>query len=310
MKLENCNFCVWGFKSGAYNSFRHILEAFYRALKFRFPERQVLWLDAHDDISKIDFSNTFFISMEYAVKGMPLRTDCIYAVHNMEARAKEYTKGFLTINYGLYVNSMELPSNAVELSKDAFFFPQPWDSYDAVVFRWATDLLPHEIMANKPSKVFRDWSRDVNYVGTSVPELAPFAAACKESGINFKLVGGFGGSPVSVEENVRLVQASYIAPAISLAYQIKVGYMPCRVFKALSYGQMCATNNPWANEIFRGKLIYNWDTRALFYDAREQLSRTTPETLHALMDEVAKNHTYLNKIDNLLDGAKLAQESR
>jgi hypothetical protein len=310
MNLKTCNFCVWGFKSGQYNSFRHILEAFYRALKSRFPERQVSWLDAHDDTFRVDFSNTFFISMEYAIKGMPLRSDCFYAVHNMEARAKEYTKGFLTINYGLYVDSMDIPSNAIELSRDTFFFPQPWDSYDAVVFRWATDLLPHEIMANKPSKVFRDWSRDVNYVGTSVPEQAPFAAACKESGINFNLIGGFGGSPVSIEENVRLVQDSYIAPAISLAYQNTVGYLPCRVFKALSYGQMCATNNLCANQTFRGRLIYNSDPYELFFDARDHLASIASETLHALMDDVAQKHTYLNKIDSLLSAAKLAQESR
>jgi hypothetical protein len=310
MNLKTCNFCVWGFKSGQYNSFRHILEAFYRALKSRFPERQVSWLDAHDDISHIDFSNTFFISMEYAIKGMPLRSDCFYAVHNMEARSKEYTKGFLTINYGLYVDSMEIPSNAIELSRDTYFFPQPWDSYDAVVFRWATDLLPHEIMTNKPGKVFRDWSLKVNYVGTSVPEQAPFAAACKEGGIEFNLIGGFGGSPVSVEENVRLVQSSYVAPAISLAYQNAVGYLPCRVFKALSYGQMCATNNSCANAFFKGRLIYNADPRALFYDAREQLNFTKPQALYALMDEVARDHTYLNKIDSLLAAAKLAQESR
>ena len=177
MNLETCNFCVWGFKTGVYDSFRHIFEAFYRALKFRFSDRQISWLDKNDDISQIDFSNTFFISMEHAIQGMPLRQDCIYAVHNMESKAKEYLRGFLTLNYGLYVNNMELPSNAIELGRDAFFFPQPWDFYDAVVFRWGTDLLPHEIMANKPLKVFRDESREVNYVGTSVPEQEPFAAA-------------------------------------------------------------------------------------------------------------------------------------
>jgi hypothetical protein len=165
-------------------------------------------------------------------------------------------------------------------------------------------------MANKPAKVFRDDSKEVNYIGTSVPELSPFAMACKENGINFNLIGGFGGSPVSVEENVRLVRGSYIAPAISLAYQNKVGYLPCRVFKAISYGQMCATNNLWANEFFKDRLIYNPDSKALFYDARERLASTAPDVLYDLMDEVAREHTYLNKVDNLLTAARLAQESR
>src|ERR1700676_1040419 len=200
-------FCVWGFKN-SYNTFRHIHEAFYRALKM--TGREVSWLDDQDNTSSLDFSNTFFISMNYAVQGMPRRRDCFYAVHNVEARAKEYLFGFPLLNYGLYVDSMNV-DGWIALNEDTFFHRQEWDSYSSVVFRWGTDLLPHEIEANKPTKVFRNESLVCNFVGTAIENLAPFKRACEESGKDLKVYSG-----VSVEENIELIRKSYMAPAINI----------------------------------------------------------------------------------------------
>jgi len=311
VNINTANFCVWGFKHPInYNTFGHIHEAFYRALKYRYSDRQVLWLDNQDNISQIDFTNTLFITMEQAVHGMPRRQDCFYVCHNMEVLAKEYLVDYPTLNYGLYVNTIQLPSNVIELSQDSYFFPQPWETYDAVVFRWGTDLLPHEIEAYKPKAAFRDQSKVVNYVGSSITETNPFQRACEENGIQFRRFGGYsGGPPVPIQENIRLIRDSYMAPAISNAYHCSVGYIPCRVFKNLSYGQMVPTNNRFAQDFFKGRLIYNPDAYQLFFDARAQLPHTL-KTLHDLMDEVAQKHTYLNKIDTILEAVKLAQESR
>lgn len=295
LNLDTCKFCVWGFKN-SYNTFRHILEAFYRALKFM--GREVMWLDEGSDLSGIDFSNTFFISMEYAVRGMPKRKDCFYAIHNIESRAKEYLSGFPLLNYGLYVNSMNV-DGWEELASDTFFHIQSWETYSSVVFRWATDLLPPEIEANKPNAVFRFGSREANFVGTAIEELTPFARACSENGLDFRV-----HSQVSIEENVRLIQRSYIAPAINIPWQTEVGYVPCRIFKNISYGQMGVTNNLAAYNLFKGRVVYNSDPYQLFYDARDQLVSISLKSLHELMDEVGKNHTYLNKISALLEAAK------
>jgi hypothetical protein len=113
-----------------------------------------------------------------------------------------------------------------------------------------------------------------------------------------------------VEENVRLIQASYMAPAISDKLHARIGYIPCRVFKNISYGQVPLTNNKFANDFFQGRLIHNPDVRQLFFDGREQLAKYELKTLHNLMNEVAEKYTYLNKVDVLLQAAKLVQESR
>lgn len=306
--FNTCNFCVWGFKH-SYNTFRHIHEAFYRALKFKYPDRQVLWLDEQDDLTGIDFQNTFFIGMHMSIQDIPRLESCAYAIHNTDGATKEYFEHEFLINYGLYVSNMEIDSTSVKLARDTFILSQPWESYDAVVFRWGTDLLPHEIQANKPDRVFRQDSRVVNYVGSGIAEIEPFKQACQENGITFNAVGGFNRPEVSIFENVKLIQESYMAPAISNAYHCSVGYIPCRFFKNISYGQYPVTNNIHAYKLYEFG-IFAADTRDLFYHAKESLQNVPVYKLYSLMDAVAKEHTYLNKVDALLTAAEISQKSR
>jgi hypothetical protein len=97
--------------------------------------------------------------------------------------------------------------------------------------------------------------------------------------------------------------------AIGDRYHGKVGYLQCRLYKTISYGVMPVTNNPYAQSAFKDRLIFNEDTYRLFHDAKEQLPKVKLETLHDLMDEVARNHTYLTKVDGLLNAVRLTQES-
>jgi hypothetical protein len=92
-----------------------------------------------------------------------------------------------------------------------------------------------------------------------------------------------------------------MAPAIVGQWQKMVGYIPCRIFKNISYGQMGITNSPRVYELFEEKIIYNSDEYQLFFDARHALMRTTHKQLFELMDFVRDKHTYLNRIETLLD---------
>ncbi len=291
--LSKQKFCVWGFKNPPYDTFRHIHEAFYRALKFL--GKNVSWLDARDDISGIDFSNTFFITQNNAVMrevgSIPLREDCFYAVHNNIQGGRERFERLDVLPYGVRLAGIpEFDPNGLSVN-----------------IPWATDLLPHEIEANKPSTVFQSRSKVVNYVGSvwsvNRKEIDAFANACFDNGINFSQVQG----GVSIEDNVRLIRESYMAPAI-VGSGHPVGYLPCRIFKNISYGQFGVTNSSYVNDLFEGRLVYNSDTYGLFFDARERLAKTPLSELHSLMDYVAKNHTYINRIDTLIHGARMILE--
>jgi hypothetical protein len=252
------------------------------------------------------------MSMNCVIAGMPLRKDCFYVVHNAWELKESPFQEFKLLSFGVHISTNRYASPVLELGPEIFFHPQS----RVLHFRWGTDLLPHEIEANKADNVFRSHSRVVNYVGTADRSnqglLARFAHACIINGVAFRHFGGIGyqdGPVVSIEENVRLIQESYMAPTIQRISQVDSGHVVCRLFKNISYGQFGITNSIFANDLFGGKLIYNPDTYQLFYDAlekfqsmtkTEELQETLRNELWGLMDEVAKKHTYLNKIDGII----------
>lgn len=333
--LDTCQVVIWGFKNN-YHTHSHIHEAFYRA--FKHLGKQVLWFDQADELSGIEFSNTLFITDHEAAKidgywpwlkrkkyNLPLRDDCFYLIHGLND--DEVLKQQL-INYNNKLSwnvfhdysrthgMSEYPRNKVGtpldgqiwLAEDTPFYP----AAKHMDFRWATDLLPDEIEKNKPSVVFHQHSKVIYWVGTvwhvNHAELNSFQKACEENDILFSPVGAGQHGVVSIEENIRLVKESYMAPAISGTHHLTEGYAPCRIFKNISYGQYGITNNRRVQDIFGGKLIYHSDPYKLFYEAKDRLKDITVQQLHELMDEVANKHTYLNRIECIIKAIKYLTE--
>src|SRR5258708_29791373 len=298
--INTCKWIIWGAKR-PYNTFGHIHEAFLRALKYLGKDAR--WLENGDDLSEIDFSNTLFLSMNCVVEGMPRRKDCFYVVHNIlgDPRAS-YFEGLNLLPYGVYLSTTRCSPNVVELGPQSFF---DRTSKPSLSSRWGTDLFPHEIEANKPKKTLNDASRIYTYVGSidtmKRGYLDDFSRACRENGIQCNTYGGHGGGrTLSIEEHIRFIKDSYLCPAIQGRDQVEQGYISCRLFKNISYGQMGLTCSAYANELFRGKLVCNPDAYRLFYDARERLRSMPVKELHDLMDEVATKYTYLNKVDAIV----------
>lgn len=315
INLNTNKFVVWGLRNTGYNTFRHIQEAWYRALKFKFPDREVLWIDDRTpDLDKIDFSNSLFLSVNVAdLRLLPKRKDCFYVIHNTDESTKELfgdISQYGYMNYGMHVSTNN-PGNDIEVGYEMYLSLQEHEKYTCVTLRWGTDLFPNEIEKNK-ALIFNPESKEINFVGTVYENVhGPFRRACLENGINFNTYGGYTGqAPLSIEENIWMVRASHFAPAIGDKYHAQVGYIPCRVYKNISYGRMPIINNKYAQEAFKGRLIHNDDTYKLFYDAKEQLPKIDISVLHDLMDEVAVNHTYVSKLDGILKAVRITQEAR
>ena len=327
LNLDNCKYVVWGFKN-FYHTHAHIHEGFYRALKL--TDKEVQWLDHGSDLSKVDFSDTLFITEHVAAKnGMPVRDDCFYVVHGMsdDAECRSVVNVHNRLSWNVYhdfshvygtqgnpaahgITTMQIPlTDKIWLAEDTPFYPRE----KHIDFRWATDLIPSEIEANKPGIILTD-KRIIHWVGTqwhvNEKELTAFKKACAENGVEFSAIGAGQKGVVSIEDNIRLVRESYFAPAIVGSHHIVEGYAPCRIFKNISYGRMGITNSPRVNSIFGGKLIFNTDPYQLFYDAVDQLKSLDVSRIHELMDEVAKKHTYLNRIDAILKAARVISEDK
>lgn len=329
--LSTCKFIVWGYHS-VYDTHGHIHHGFYKALNH--IGKTVLWLDQADDISNIDLANSFIITNHDCLNKngywpweverkseMPIREDCFYAVHGMHdnpAVHELFKNHKCNLSWNVLTmramrNKIGLPvySQLIDeqyLDEDVpFSLPQKY-----MEFRWATDLLPHEIEANKPKELLSLKNKVINWVGTvwhvNENELNSFKKACKEDGVEFNHVGGGQVDKwkvVSDADNQKLIRESWMAPEIRGSHHLTEGYVGCRLFKNISYGQFGITNSPKVNEVFGGKLIFNDDPYELYWQAKEQLQNKTVEELHELMDFVAERHTYLNRLAALFKAAEL-----
>jgi hypothetical protein len=309
--LDTCKYIVWGLVN-TYHTHKHIHEAFYRTLKLL--GKQVLWLDAKSNLSGIDFSNTLFISYNDCVRdelgSIPLRKDCFYVIHNnIYPNMLSSFDGLNRLNWGVHLGIHNYDEEKIVFAPGTIYYP----GSKTVNFSWATDLMPSEIMANKPSRVFRSDSKIVYFVtsswNASGEEVKKFEKACNENGITFEWTGKTRG-PVTIEENIRLIKESYMAPALSCPEHCDHGYIPCRIFKNISYGQYGITNSKWVRDVFDGHVIFHSDPYQLFYEAREKLPQITLAELYAQMDFVAQNHTYVNRIEALSRAIRIILENK
>ena len=96
---------------------------------------------------------------------------------------------------------------------------------------------------------------------------------------------------------MELIQESILAPAFQEKWQVDNGYIPCRIFKNISYGKMGITNNSFVNELFNNKLIYGENIHETLDLA---LVNNNKDKLISLMEEVRDRHTYVNRINLIL----------
>lgn len=295
-------FIVWGCNLHEHTN-SYVYAAFFKA--FKAMGLDAYWLNEKSDVSGMDFSNSLFITEWQHAGGIPKRKDCKYVLHN--CNPKDY-EGLNILHLQTYTDPCRdgtcVHKHVGKPSKlndyGSWYLDDP---REPTLFQpWATDLLPQEINFDDASA---PRVREVNWIGTigaglygNVNEIEPFKRACIENGIVFN---HRGPGSTSFEDNRAFIKKSYIAPAIHGTEQCRVGYIACRIFKNISYGQMGATNCKAAQELFNGKLVYNPDTQQLFYDA--QARKDDVPAIVECMKIVKDKHTYINRINTILEVA-------
>lgn len=303
---------IWGHKLHSHTH-SYIHWAFYRA--FTHLGYDTYWLDNHDDVSGIDFSNSLFITESQVDQKMPEREDCWYILHNCDYRKyKHLYEQNRAIALQVYTHDC-LARNVVKIDECIYI-----DRQDKTVYMpWATDLLPHEIEANK-ANVRTPKQNTFVFIGTvgsgefgSYDQFHAFKRAALEQNIVFngKMIGTHAVIPhCSMEENIARVQHAYVAPALQGSWQVRQGYIPCRIFKNISYGAFGITNSETVYKLFHEKIVYNPDCYQLFYDAKKKLDNLDVNELYELMDFVKEKHTYINRIELLLSFLQQVYEGR
>jgi hypothetical protein len=298
---------------------------------FEHMGHKVHWFSDNDHPNQDDFDygDCLFITEGYDDKNIPLVESSTYFVHCCPNPYKYLDGGvrLIDIRYNVkeindvnysYVFSEQDPQKLgpceyyqknASTDELAFKWRKDRREYEAIYLSWATDLLPHEFNF-EDMKIPRQ--RKSYYVGSissaNINQIQPFARACASAGVEF-IHSDPWHNPLSWEENKRLVQESYVAPDIrgvglgddnpdTGCNHLKTGYIPCRVFKNISYGQVGMTNSKIVSDLFDGDIVYNSNTYDLFFDTEANIDNY-PLIEHQ-MNVVKDNHTYLNRCDSIL----------
>jgi hypothetical protein len=266
------------------------------------------WFDNKDDVSSFDFSNSLFITEGQVDQNIPVRNDCYYVIHNCKPDKYQH---LLNTNHAIILQVYS--HDCLKRNDPSFSRCFHYDLSQPVIYMpWATDLLPHEIdkIKTKLPTVVKNNTTQFNGSAGGMGgfgnqnQLNAFRKASQEQGKTFVIRNA--GS-CSMEENIASMQQAYMAPALQGTWQCENGYIPCRIFKNISYGALGITNSKAVYDLFEGKIVYNSDPYQLFYDAQKVLQTWSLKNQYELMDLVRDKHTYLNRIESLFSFFEMVQ---
>jgi hypothetical protein len=98
--------------------------------------------------------------------------------------------------------------------------------------------------------------------------------------------------------NIAAVRRSRVAPAIAGRWQVEHNYLPCRMFKNISYGQVGISNVPKFAELYSGCHVPG-DTTAELINNVLSLTKHDVRELTAEQQNITREHTYVQKLRNI-----------
>jgi hypothetical protein len=327
MSIQIRQVVIWGYKLHSHTH-SYIHNAFYRA--FQYNGLPVIWLDETDDISRIDFSKSLFLTEHLVNKQIPCRRDCLYLTHYVdEGDFPGVPKENIIV---LKMSQRDFTEEDKDWGKGVCYeelretrgYGEFWeyhaivDGYHCWYTYWATDIFPSQIDENirklENGELFKKRSKEVHFIGHMEEIWVYFQMLCNSNGIPFHHHGASFSTHSernrTTEENMDLIQRSWLAPAFQSDHQVKHRYIPCRLFKNISYGKMGMTNNPAMEELF-GKYLTEMEQGPLFdrdviglvnkgieyeYMADSEYGK---KRLKRMMEIVRDHHTFLNRLNTL-----------
>ena len=297
---------------------------------------KVHWFHDKEYPNDFDYTNTCFITEGWADDNIPVNNSSTYFVHIAKNPAKYLSVGarLIEIRYNvLEINdfnySYKLPENPVYLSRDTLYEHVKDDSavadrrgrpvnstpYEAIYMYWATDLLPDEF--NYEDAGINRNSNTIHYIGSGNQPFLEFKCEAEKRGLHVKHHNPWS-HPISYDDNIKLMKESYCAPdfrthgdtdkynqygKMNGTNHLDIGYIPCRVLKAISYGQTGITNSKRVKELL-GEYVEYIETPADVFKTVEKRKNDVDWRLKC-MNYIAENHTFLQRVRDLARAIKM-----
>lgn len=238
---------VWGGNNGDGHSHRWIHRAFYEnALKLGI---EAYWAIDDPEDQPLVVPGSTVIAADVWSEHIPAVPGTDYVLHNMDG------------SHPLFAEVDENRVLRLQVHTDDAFGEQwatfrHYDRSGRILFQpWGTDLSADEFM----DPVYNPTSHDVVFVGAiwsdqyegtelgNVEMISELHRICAERKLSFNHL-----TQVSPNEQLATIRNARLAPAFAGNWQVEHNYLPCRAFKAASYGQVAVTNVPALNDYLLG----------------------------------------------------------
>lgn len=282
---------VWGLHSPILNSFRHIYGGYYSTLeKLQVP---AIWVDDEIENNKLVNKGDLVIVANLSATNLRPKKGVYYCTHNFDDQMSEGMEESKHLRLQVYTNPAKEVGHKVE---DGRYFSKK----DRTLFQpWGTNVFPTDFM--KP--VFNRGSHLVYWIGSiwdnelhqgNLEEIKELKTALLK-----KLIFLRNPKFVSDEIGINLIRKSRIAPAVGGKWQVDNNYMPCRMFKNISYGQLGMSNVPILNEMYHGAGVFDSDIKALVKKGLSLNEKEWTSILKSQQEITKHSFTYVNSLLNI-----------
>ena len=162
---------------------------------------------------------------------------------------------------------------------------------------WGTDLLPHEFKKPIFSK-----SKFVFWIGSvwrgkknegNIDTISILKNILKLKKLKFIAIRFVPNS-----FNEFFIRRSRIAPAVGGPIQVETNYLPCRMFKNISYGQVGFSNIRKFNDIFKGCNVYDDDLEKMVEKVLS-LKENDYIAIVKKQQEICRKYTMAENLNNI-----------
>lgn len=282
---------IWGHYPLHSHTHSYIHSSYFKA--FKSLGYEVKWVADYPH-TNFDYTNSVFFVENSQKTYMPLRSDCKYITHHIDTNY--FLEKDIPFNNILKLGNCIQETERFEKIEDLCH----WDNSTRTLYQtWGTDLLPSEIDVNDYVKF--DWNKPYIHYVAYMYEQGPywvneFSNIAKKK--HNKEIKGFACS-ISHEDNRRMIRDSFICPDFRSDWHLQCGYIPCRVQKNISYGQVQGTNSPFIKKAFGDYVVFGGTPETL-YDNLVDVASNNKINMREAMQFIKDKHTYINRIKNIL----------
>lgn len=262
---------------------------------------ETIWIDNVDDLPIDSNRGHLFFTEGQVDNSMPVSKENYYVTHHSNPEkyrevARNWVKLHNFVADLLEGMSFNYPASTVQKIDHVTF----WDDKNSALYQpWATDIFPGEESDFPP--IFAKSTKTVNYVGTINHDgielrFRQIRTAARRLGYSIRTYSG-----VSDERARKLMRDSAVCFDVRGDWHLSRGYVPCRLWKTLSYGRAVASNSSLLSPIFRDHILIESNSSEFFEAALQNESQASLSKIRDSQAWVIRNHTFINRARRILE---------